>query len=577
MTNAWTGAREEVLKSLEDALKKLKFKVKKEELENSLEEPPSAKMGDLACSISFQLGKQKKVSPRDIAEQILATVKRPAIAKKVALAGAYVNFFFNRGAFAKSVVAEAFDKEKLKGETKKEKVMIEFSQANTHKAFHIGHLRGTVLGESLSRILEFNGYSVLRANYQGDIGAHVAKCLWAYLNLHREQEPDKHRGEWLGRLYAEGSKKSAENPSIKTEVEKIQKKLEEGKDAELTSLWKRTRQWSLDDYEEIYKDLGVRFDNYFFESQFDKRGKELVQELQKKKVAKKSSGAVIVELKKYGLDTFILLKSDGTTLYSTRDLALAEEKFKKFKIDRAIYVTGSEQRLYFQQLFKTLELMGFRQVKKAYHLAFDLINLEGEKMSSREGLTITYRELKEKMLQKAFAEVVARNPELGAEEQRKIATQVAMGALKFSILNISSTKTILFDWDKALEFEGETGPYLQYAAVRAKRILEKANQTPKISAVKFNLLENDEEHELVKNLAKFQLVIMDSAEHYRVHTLVNYAHKLAEKFNLFYSNLPVLNAPEKELKEARVALVQATLNILGNCLYLLGIEIPGRM
>ncbi|HIK00428.1 TPA: arginine--tRNA ligase [archaeon] len=576
MKTAWMKAREDVFNSLEGTLKKLKLKVKTGDLDNSIEEPPSAKMGDLACSISFQLGRQKKVSPRDIAEKILANTKKPSIAKKVGLAGAYVNFFLNRGAFAKEVIKETFEKDYSRAEKRKEKIMVEFSQANTHKAFHIGHLRGTLLGESLSRILEYNGYEVLRANYQGDIGAHVAKCLWAYQTFHRGDTPNSNRGEWLGRIYAEASKKLEESPEHKAEVEKLQKKLEEGKDSELMDLWKRTRQWSLDEYEEIYKDLGVKFNYYFFESQMDKRGKDLVQELQKKKIAKKSAGAVVVELKKYDLDTFLLLKSDGTTLYSTRDLALAEEKFKKYKIDRTIIVTGSEQRLYFQQLFKTLELMGFKQVKKSFNLTFDLITLQGEKMSSREGLTITYRELKEKMFQKALAEVTSRNPELPLEGQKNTAMQIAIGAIKFSILNISNTKTIFFDWDRALEFEGETGPYIQYAAVRAKRILEKA-ESIKLSEVKFNLLEQEEEHELVKHLAKFPLIIQETATHYRVHTLANYAHKLAEKFNLFYNNLPVLNAPDKDLINARVAVVQATFNVLKNCLYLLGIEIPERM
>ncbi len=577
MKTTWETAKESVFNSLKETLKKEKLKVTDNELLNSIEEPPSAKMGDLACSISFQLGKKFRKSPRDFAEQILAAIKKPKIAKKVALAGAYVNFFFDRGVFAKSVIDEAGKENYGKGEKKKEKVMVEFSQANTHKAFHIGHLRGTILGESLSRILEFSGYNVLRANYQGDIGAHVAKCLWAYLNFHKNEAPNENKGEWLGKLYAEASKKIAENPSYKEESDKIQKKIEEGKDSGLMDLWNRTRKWSLEDYELIYKDLGVKFDNYFFESEMDKHGKELALQLVKKKIAKKSAGAIIVELKKYGLDTLMLLKSDGTTLYSTRDLALAEEKYKKYKIDKAIYVVGSEQRLYFQQLFKTLELMGFKKAKKSFHLAYDLINLPGGKMSSREGLTITYRELKERIFEKALEEVISRNPEMRPAEQQKIAWQVATGAVKFSIENVSNTKTIFFDWDKALSFEGETGPYIQYAAVRAKRIIEKAGIKEIPKSIKFSLLEKNEEHELVKHLAKFPLVIEDAAKNYKTHAVANYAHKLAERFNLFYNNVQILNTNEKELKEARVALVGATFNVMKSCLYILGIDVPERM
>ena len=575
MEHAWNKVKQEVYNSLEVALKKEKLKVTPEELLNSIEEPPSAKMGDLACSISFPLGKKARKSPRDIAEQILAAVKKPKYVKKVALAGAYVNFFFDRIAFAKEVIGEAIPTNYGEGEKKKEKIMVEFSQANTHKAFHIGHLRGTLLGESLSRILKFEGYNVIRANYEGDIGAHVAKCLWAYKALHRGQEPQEHKGEWLGKLYAEASKKLAENPNLKAEIDRIQKKIEEGNDPELQALWQKTRQWSLDEYEQIYKELGVKFDHYFFESQMDKRGKELVTELQKKKVAKKSAGAVVVELKKYGLDTLMLLKSDGTTLYSTRDLALAEEKYKKHKIDRAIYVVGSEQRLYFQQLFKTLQLMGFKKAKYSFHLAFDLINIQGQKMSSREGLTITYRDLKDKMVEKATEEVISRNPELAPEEHKKMAEEIAIGAIKFSLLNISNSKTIFFDWDKALSFEGETGPYIQYAAVRAKRILEKV-AAPK-GKIKILGLEKDEEHELAKHLAKYPLVLEDASEHYRIHTVASYAHKLAERFNLYYNNIQILNTADKDLREARIELVRATFNVMRSCFYILGIDIPERM
>jgi len=576
----WQKAREDVTKAVAAVLLKLnvpKTPLNKIKLKNHIEEPPSYKMGDLACSVSFPIGKIKKVSPRQIAEEIIDKIKRPRSVYLIKLAGAYVNFFLKFGEFAKSVVTEAQKDSFGKGEKKKEKVMVEYSQPNPLKAFHIGHLRNTALGESLSRIIKEAGHEVVQANLFNDVGMHVAKTLWGYKNFHEGEKLGGNVLEWIGKIYTEACQKLEDDPDKKEEVSEILQHLELQDDEEIVKLWKEFRKWSVDEFKEIYKEIDAHFDVDFYESDLFERGREIVGELRKKKLAKRSKGAVIIDLKKEGLPVWLLLKSDGTTLYSTQDIALAEEKFKKFKINRSVYVVGSEQRLHFQQLFKTLELMGFRQAKKCYHLAYSLVTLKEGKMSSRMGTAILYSDLRDEMMKKAMSEVASRNPELDLKTQKKLAMKITIAAMKYSMLNVGNNKTIFFDWDTALEFEGDTGPYIQYATVRAKRILEKAKRKPQSSSVKFSLLNSKDEQRLIKQISKLPSIVQEAAKTYQPHLVANYTYALADKFSAFYTTNPVIDAETPELRDARLALVSATYKTLGKCLYLLGIEEPERM
>jgi arginyl-tRNA synthetase len=580
VTDPWQKAREDVIKAVAEVIPQLaipKTRLKKIKLVNHIDEPPSYKMGDLACSISFPFGKIKKVSPRKIAEDIIDKIHRPRSVYLIKLAGAYVNFFLKFGEFAKAVVTEASKDTFGKGEKKKEKVMIEYSQPNPLKAFHIGHVRNTVLGESLSRIMKEAGFDVIQANLFNDIGMHVAKTLWCYKKYHDGEKAHTNVSKWIGTIYRDACKKIEEDPKNKEEADEILKHLEAQDNEEITKLWKQFRKWSVDEFKEIYKELDAHFDVDFYESDLKPRGRELVEELKKKKIAKKSKGAIIIDLKKDDLPVWLLLKSDGTALYSTQDLALAEEKFKKFKIDKSIYVVGSEQRLHFQQLFKTLQKMGFRKAKKCYHLAYALVALRSGKMSSREGTAILYSDLKHEMLKKAMNEVAERNPEMAVKTQNELAEKIMMSAMKYSMLNVGNNKTIFFDWDTALEFEGDTGPYLQYATVRAKRILEKAGKKPTLAGIQFKLLDSKDAQRLIKQIAKLPSVIREAAETYQPHIISNYAYSLADKFSTFYTTNPVIEAETPELKAARIALVNATYKTLQKALYLLGIEEPKRM
>jgi len=542
------------------------------EIASILEVPKVPELGDFALPC-FRLAAKMKKDPKLIAKDVAAHVKfsKGSAIKEVKVVGPYVNFFLSRSNLAKTVLTEVFKaKDNFGAGTKKqEKLMVEFSNPNTHKAFHVGHLRNAVLGDSLVRTLRFLGFPVIAANYMGDIGTHVAKVMWfmeKYHSLH-EHKTQKNKGEWIGNLYAEAAKKVENHPEYEKEVSGVLQELESGKNKELTNLWKITRIWSIQEFKRIYNELGIKFDEWFFESQVEEAGKKIALELLKKKIARKDQGAVLVDLSNYDLDVFLILKSDGTSLYSTKDLELAKLKFEKYKIDRSIYIVDSRQSTYFKQLFKTLELMGFKQASNCYHLAYEFVNLESGTISSRSGEVVLYSELFDKLKSKALQEVKKRNPKL--KKAGEIAEKIALAALKYGMLKQAPSKVITFDWEKALEFQGDTGPYLQYALVRAKKILEKVGKPS--AKVDFNLLKADEEVALAKKILDFKEIVAKAAEQYAPYLVANYAFELTQAFNEFYEKCPVAQA-DKNTKEARTLLVWAFAQALKNALDLLGIE-----
>ncbi len=562
------------------------------------------KFGDITFPC-FALSKELKKSPDKIAEELKGKISRDALSRqgfsiqKVEAVGAYLNFFIKKDSIAKNVLNKVLKEGETygKGSRKTERVMIEFSQPNTHKAFHIGHLRNAALGDSLVRIMRFNGYKVIGANYPGDIGAHVAKCLWCLKKYHLKdisKIPAEKRGEWLGEIYVEAVKRIGDNNELKKEATIVGQKLEHG-DKELTKLWKQTREWSLQEFKRIYKELGIDFDVYFFESEVEKQGKKVVLELLKKGIAKESEGAIIMDLRDYGLDIFLLLRSDGTSLYSTKDIALAKEKFEKYKIDKSVYVVGSEQKMYFQQLFKTLELMGFENAKKCYHLSYELVMLEEGKMSSREGNIVLYSKLASDVFKKALEEVEKRHNEWSAEEKEEAARKIALGAMKFSLLNQDNNKVIVFNTAKALDFEGETAAYVQYAYTRASSILrknaeefkedKKDNKKEKGESLKskslrksadFSKLETNAEIQLIRKLAEFPDIISKASEEYKPFLMSKYLLELSKLFTAFYHECPIIKA-EPELRKARLALVESVRIVLKSGLSLIGIEVLERM
>ena len=538
-----------------------------------LEVPPNPELGDYSFPC-FKLASERGKKPNEVAQEIVKQIKisRSDLVKEVKHFGPYVNFYLDDSRISKQILSQIYKKKNKygAGNSKKDKIMIEFSQPNTHKAFHIGHLRGTVLGDSIVKLLKFSGNNVVSATYINDVGSHVAKTIWALKKYHQFSKPKGNPGEWLGQVYTESVKALEGHEEFHEEVSDILLKLEEKKDKKLQTLWNVTRNWSLNEFKEIYKTLGIKFDVWFYESKIKSKGKKLAKGLVKKNVARKDQGALIVDLSEYDLGVLVILKTDGTGLYATSDLALAEEKFKKRKIDKSIYVTATEQSHYFKQLFKTLQLAGFRQADKCEHVAYELVMLSSGRMSSREGDIITFRELFEKVKANAVQEVASRNPKISTSSANKAGEKISLAALKYGMLKQAPNKTITFDPKQALEFQGDTGPYLLYSLLRAEKILQKVRIKP-ITDVDYNILSHEKEIKLIKKLGEFGDVIEKANEQLAPYLIATYAYELTKDFNEFYEVCPVKQASMPH-KKARVLLVWAFTQTLKNAFNLLNIQ-----
>ena len=558
----------DIKKELENSLRKNIDPENKLDIEIVFSRPPDFKLGDIATPLSFELAKKLKKNPILIAKDIAETIVLPKGIEKAETTGGYINFFFDRKYFSKETIKKIIidDKNYGKGSKKKEKVMVEYSQPNTHKSFHIGHLRNVCLGDSLSNIMEFSGYETVRSNYIGDVGAHVAKCIWGYMKFYDGIIPKENKGDFLGKVYSEADKKLKESEEYQEEYKTVLKNLYD-EDKRTMEIWSMTRQWSLEEFNRIYDELGVNFDIFLYESEVKEEGTKIARELLEKSIATNKDGAVIVDLKEFGLDEFVILRSDGTALYSTKDLALAKRKFEDFKIDLSLYVVGSEQKFYFKQLFKTLELMGFSQAKRCYHLSYELVMLEEGKMSSREGNVVLYSELKEFVKKEALNQVRERN----ISNAENISEIVTIGALKYSMMK-DNNKRIIFNWKKALDFEGDTAPYIQYAHARASSILNKIDGLK----LEFDIDDlNEKEYKLLFMLSEFPEIVHKASVDYRPDYVSNYVYDIAKCFNEFYHECHVLNAETN--KDFRIALVKSTKIVLRNSLNLLGIKAPEEM
>jgi len=547
-------------------------------IEETLETPPDPEFGDLASNVCFSLSKKLKKSPKDIAEQIVKKIKIPknSLIEKVEAKAGYINLSFNYSRIAKLSLKNILKEKNSYGSSsigKNENVMVEFAHPNTHKGFHIGHLRNISIGESVSRILEFTGHKVFRTNYQGDIGPHVAKCLWGFINLHKCKAPKENKGDWLGGVYTEATKKFNEDKKVEQEVKEINKKLYV-RDKKYLKLWKMTRKWSLDYFDEIYKELGTKFNRLYFEAEVEKRAIEISKQLLKRGIAKLSEGAIIIDLSKYDLGIYVLLTKEGNPLYESKDLALAEQQFSDFKINKCIHVVGAEQKFYFRQLFKVFELIGSPGAEKSHHLVYELVTLKKGKMSSRLGTIILYSQLRDEILKKTMKEIEKRNPRMSKKQKQDLAKKIGLGALKYGMLSISCDKLLVFDMEEALQLEGNTGPYLQYAHTRCNGILKKTKQWRENFENK-NL--SKEEKKIIKRLIEFPDVIEQTLKDFRPHYICNYAYDLANTFSEFYHACPVLKAETKKLRDFRLTLVKATKITLKNSLSLLGIDTPKKM
>lgn len=545
---------------------------------DELTAPPDAKWGDVTFPC-FRIAQGEGRPPAEIASELAPKIAPRGLVVKVDARGPYINFFID----AKALASHALREIGLLGSNygawtvgRGKRVMVEYAQPNTHKALHIGHVRNLLLGQSLVTVLRGVGYEVIAASYQGDVGTHVATTLWGLMTLHANEVPPKTgRGEWLGKIYAEAVAKVEASPEEKSKIAEMARALERG-DRALTRLWKKTRKWSIEEFDHIFKELGVVLDRRYYESETEEPGRKLVAELLRRGIARESEGALVVPLENYGLGTFLILKSDGGTLYATRDLALAAQKFSEWKLDRSVHVVDSRQSLYFKQLFKTLELMGFK--KPFVHVPYEFVTLTGGALSSRKGTVVTYEEVRDEVVRVASEETRTRHPDWSARRIEKTAWSIAMAALKFSMLAQDVSRAITFDIRAATSFDGATGPYIQYTGARIAGILRKTRLTRATVTATAKMSREIEptEKRLVLALARFPQVVLTASRDMRPAPLAEYLFDLAKTFAEFYEAVPVLKAPP-DLRAFRLELVRSVRTVLENGTRILGFEIPKEM
>jgi len=567
--------------------------------------------GEWGTSTSFfqtaaneaRAGKGNKVpvpqKAQGIAEQVKAEIGSVEGVSHIEAVKGYLNVYFETSAYARRVVDEvlASKSDFGRGVAKGERIMVEYSQPNMLHSFHMGHARNTILGEVLARLVEFAGFETVRASYPGDLGLGVITVLWIYDKFYKGQEPQgvHERGQWLLKLYVEANvllgKKDNETPdqtaqreAYETERREMYRKWDAG-DEYVQELWRVTREWALEELREILHMLDVNIDVWFFESEVDEPSKAIVDELIARGIAddeRPQGGAVIVKideklgLKKEKYRTNVILRSDGTSLYLTKDLALAKVKFEQYHVDRSIYVVDVGQSLHLQQAFAILKLWGFPQAEKCHHLGYGIVTLPEGRMSSRRGRVALFKEVYDEAIKRVLALETERSGNIPESERVKIAKQIGLGALVYSMLAVDNNKDIVFDINEALSFDGRTGPYIQNAHVRANSILKKATaQDWSNASFDYELTKN--EIELIEQISRFPNAIQQAANEYRPLVMAAYTYDLANAFHSFYHAVPVLHSESEIIRNARLCLVAAAKQTLANALRLLDIQAPDVM
>jgi arginyl-tRNA synthetase len=567
---------------------------------------PFAGEWGLGTNVAFQAaaaearsGKKLAVPARaqELAKLLAERVSLPPGFARLVADKAYVNVYFHTPTYAARVAAAAIDEGEAfgRGAAKTERVMVEYAQPNTHHSFSIGHARNALLGEALARIVEFAGFDTLRASYPGDIGLGVITVVWAYDKFYRGQEPEgiHERGQWLLKIYVEATalliEKPGETPeetarrvAYDAERREMYRKWDAG-DPHVRELWHLTREWSLDELKDILRMLDIHIETFFFESAVDEPSKVIVDELIERGIAEdlRPTGPVIVKIdEKLGLTkekyrTAVILRSDGTTLYSTKDLALARVKFEDYHVDRSVYVVDFRQSLHFQQVFKILELWGFPQAAKCYHLAYGVVSLPEGAMSSRRGNVVLFKDVADEAYRRVQAVIAERNPDLSQAQRDDTATKVGLGAIAYAMLEVDNIRDIVFEWESALSFDGKSAPYIQNAFVRANSILKKSGGVPPEAAFDYPLTSH--EVELIEQISRFPNTVQLAAQEYKPLHVANYVYELARTFHGFYHAVPVLQADNEGMRQARLRLVAAARQTLANALRLLVIQAPDVM
>ena len=545
------------------------------EIEITLPENPS--FGDFSSNVAFLVSKFLKKEPFEVAKLILkeSNWEKTKIFEKakVAMPG-FINFFLSKS-FLIEQLKEILRKKEKYGKSKigkGKKIVVDYSSPNVAKKFGIGHLRSTIIGQTICNIYKFLGFKVIGDNHVGDWGTQFGEIIF---QIKRKRiNPQKMSVEEMEKIYVEFNREAQKNPALFEEGKKWFEKLEKG-DKQARKIWKICVKKSSQEFDKIYKILGIKFDFVLGESFYEKMAKKVIKEALEKKVAKESQGAIIVEFER--MPPAILLKSDKTTTYFARDLACAKYRLKRWKPNLIIYEVGAEQALHFRQLFETIERLGWAKREKFYHLAHGLYRLKEGKFSTRKGLTIHLEDVLKEAIERA-KEIIEKSQTskiLSEKEKKEVAKIVGIGAIKYNDLKMHPSSDIVFDWEKILNLKGNSAPYLQYTFVRAKSVLEKG-KFKKVKKIEWKNL-NQKEIEILRHLCKFPFVVELAAKNFSPNLICDFAFKLAQKYNLFYDQYPILKSEKKEQRIFRLALSFGVAQVLKNSLNLLSISVPERM
>lgn len=567
--------KEEIAKQISEKCEGLQ----REEVKRAIEIPTDSKMGDYAFPC-FKLAKVFRKSPQLIAEDIAEKLSDSDIFSKVEQVNAYVNMFINFERIAEETIGSVIKSGDKYGESNignNKTIIVEFSSPNIAKPFHIGHIRSTVIGNSIYKLYEKIGYKVVRINHLGDYGTQFGKLIVAYRRWGSEdeliKEPIKSLLGWYTKFHEEAEK----NPELNDEARKAFANLEHGS-LEEKRLWEIFRKYSLEEFERVYKLLGIKFDSYAGESFYTDKMPQIIEELKDKGLLIKSQGAEIVDLEEYDLGACMIEKSDGTSLYATRDIAAAIYRKNHYDFDKCIYVVASQQNLHFKQWKKVLELMGYEWQKDCIHVPFGLVMLEDGAMSTREGRVVFLEDVLNQAICKTKEIIDEKNPD--APNVEEISKQVGVGAVVFNELSNNRIKDYTFSWNHVLNFDGETGPYVQYTYARASSVIRNAstNDMDKVKNcnIECKYINSDSAKNLIKLIYRIPEVIIDSAYKDEPSILTRHTIDVAQAFNKFYHDEHILVDDEYE-RCAKLALVETSRIAIANCLKLIGIEAPERM
>lgn len=544
------------------------------EILETIEIPPDNTMGDYAFPC-FRLAKIKRNSPVNIAKELSETITKPQGIGKIINVGPYLNFFIDRADIIKTVIENVKEKGEMYGSSdigKGKNAIVEYSSTNIAKPFHIGHIRSTVIGNAIKNLYKFTGYNTTGINYLGDHGTQFGMMIAAYKLWGDDKKINENPIKELLKLYVDYNEIANEDPEKMDDARRWFSELESG-NPEAVKLWEWFKEISLGEFDRVYNMLGVEFDSYNGESFSSQFIDDVIKELREKDLLEMSEGAEIINLESEGLPNMIVIKSDGSSTYITRDIATALYRKREYDFDKNIYVVGSQQILHFQQLKACLKKMGYEWADDCIHVPFGMVSLKDQTLSTRRGQVVFLEDVLNKAVEKTEEIINERNPDL--EDKERVAKQVGIGAVIFQELFSNRIKDYVFDWDNTLNYDGETGPYVQYTIARANSILERSGESGN-DKVDYSLIVSDPEVELASTIYYLPQKILDAVDKYEPSYVTRQLVEIASAFNKFYNACPILNA-EPEVKNARLELVNCTANVLRSGLKLLGIESPNKM